>query len=282
MGAQGSKIPFQYDEKNSMKSDFWKSCCFCFICYIYFIYCSTAVWIDGSNVQMFIAWFYGFLLGICTLGAGGVFLWARSLGKARASIPSACVWSGAFSHYGSNLFSGFMMGILMFWLLPESMDIGGMVHALGGVLAGLLLPCFLDRIFRSSTFVWCFLTDCIFAGMALGILLVNHRLLAEVWFAGAALYHIPKGICYLKAAQKPADVLMIVCCYGILTGSFSSLGNILGNLSPSFNAFFLSAAAGGILFSLIRELWQEEPARSRWSFADAWHLLGLVLGILIK
>ena len=171
------------------------------------------------------------------------------------------------------------MAIICFDLIPEAMDISGIINVILGILLGIIVMIFCDILVQkkfSKTNVNSIrstkntlLTTGIIVSIGLAIHNFPEGLAIGSGFGASmklglslaiaiCLHDIPEGISMAvpmkNGGMKPSKVIYYVVLSGVTTGVGAFFGAIIGTISEQIIAVCLSFAAGAMLYIVSGEL----------------------------
>ena len=170
---------------------------------------------------------------------------------------------------------GIMLAIVLIDLLPESMEAGGFVTAMAGLLIGSVFILFLDlkiphfhffetteelaRFIRTGTILGLGIAmHNLPEGIAIGASYVASPALGFTLALTIALHNIPEGIamaCPLCAGgMRLRWIVLYTAMAGLPMGLGAFIGSSLGSISPLVLSLSLGFAGGAMLYIIFGEL----------------------------
>ncbi len=185
--------------------------------------------------------------------------------------------SNKFLSFILALASGFMMAVICFDLIPESLEISNIFEAILGILLGIIAMIFcdllVDKKFSSKMHTNNKESKLLRTGMIVSIGLAIHNfpeglaigsgfessLKLGLSLAIAICFHdIPEGISMAipmkNGGMKPSKVIFYVILSGVTTGIGAFFGAIIGSISEQVISICLSFAAGAMLYIVSRRI----------------------------
>ena len=196
------------------------------------------------------------------------------------------------------------MAIICFDLIPEAMDISGIINVILGILFGIIVMIFCDILVQkkfSATNVNSIgnakntlLTTGIIVSIGLAIHNFPEGLAIGSGFGASiklglslaiaiCLHDIPEGISMAvpmkNGGMKPSKVIYYVVLSGITTGVGAFFGAIIGTISEQIIAICLRFAAGAMLYIVSGELIPESNKLYKGRMSAVGNMLGFLLGL---
>ena len=173
--------------------------------------------------------------------------------------------------------SGLMMAIICFDLIPEALEISNIVNAIVGILLGIAMMIFCDKLVEKKFNIEetniskhnTLLKTGIIVSIGLAIhnfpegLAIGSGLGASIKLGlslaiAICLHDIPEGISMAipmkNGGMKKSKVIFLVVMSGITTGIGAFVGAIIGGISEEVIAICLSFAAGDMLYIISRRI----------------------------
>lgn len=197
---------------------------------------------------------------------------------------------------------GIMISIVCFDLIPEALEIGGILYGIAGMLVGVVVMVLLDLLLPHAHFI----EDndynkYVRTGILLGIGIAMHNL-PEGLAIGAgyahssrlgfglalliALHNLPEGIAMAApmyiGGVSPIKVIIASLMAGTPMGLGAYIGVKLGVISEPFLALSLGFAGGAMLYISFDELIPESHKMSRGHSATFSSVIGVIIGILMS
>ena len=196
------------------------------------------------------------------------------------------------------------MAIICFDLIPEAMDISGIINVILGILFGIIVMIFCDILVQkkfSKTNVNSIrntkntlLTTGIIVSIGLAIHNFPEGLAIGSGFGASmklglslaiaiCLHDIPEGISMAvpmkNGGMKIYKIMIYVILSGIATGIGALIGCIIGKISEQIIAICLSFAAGAMLYIVSGELIPESNTLYKGRMSAIGNMLGFIIGI---
>ena len=210
--------------------------------------------------------------------------------------------SDKFLSFILSLASGLMTAIVCFELIPEAMEISGIITVFLGIFLGIMLMIICDIIVEKK-FKNVIINDkkgsLLKTGIIVSIGLAIHNLpeglaigsgfeasisLGYTLAIAIALHDIPEGLSMAvpmkNGGMNPLKVLFCVVLSGVTTGIGAFFGALIGGISKDVIAICLSFAAGAMLYIVSGELVPESNALYKGKIPTFGSIVGLVIGIL--
>lgn len=186
--------------------------------------------------------------------------------------------SNKFLSFILSLASGLMMAVVCFDLIPEALNISGIINVIIGILIGIIAMIFCDVVveknFNQKTSEKNSKSNSLLkTGMIVSIGLAIHNFpeglaigsgfeasikLGLSLAIAICLHDIPEGISMAvpmkNGGMKISKVIYYVVLSGITTGIGAFFGAIVGSISESVIAICLSFAAGAMLYIVSRRI----------------------------
>lgn len=186
--------------------------------------------------------------------------------------------SNKFLSFILSLASGLMMAVVCFDLIPEALNISGIINVMIGILIGIIAMIFCDVLveknFNQKTSEKNSKSNSLLkTGMIVSIGLAIHNFpeglaigsgfeasikLGLSLAIAICLHDIPEGISMAvpmkNGGMKISKVIYYVVLSGITTGIGAFFGAIVGSISESVIAICLSFAAGAMLYIVSRRI----------------------------
>lgn len=210
--------------------------------------------------------------------------------------------SNKFLSFVLALASGLMTAIVCFELIPEALEISGVISVLCGIILGILLMIFCDiivenkfqkvkindkkdRLLKTGIIVSIGLAIHNFPeGLAIGSGFEASKTLGFSLAIAIALHDIPEGISMAvpmkNGGMNPFKVLFYVVLSGITTGIGALFGALIGGISQNVIAICLSFAAGAMLYIVSGELMPESNTLYKGKLPTIGNIAGFILGML--
>lgn len=210
--------------------------------------------------------------------------------------------SNKFLSFVLALASGLMTAIVCFELIPEALEISGVISVLCGIILGILLMIFCDiivenkfqkvkindkkdRLLKTGIIVSIGLAIHNFPeGLAIGSGFEASKTLGFSLAIAIALHDIPEGISMAvpmkNGGMNPFRVLFYVVLSGITTGIGALFGALIGGISQNVIAICLSFAAGAMLYIVSGELMPESNTLYKGKLPTIGNIAGFILGML--
>ncbi|MBL0385568.1 ZIP family metal transporter [Tumebacillus sp. ITR2] len=200
------------------------------------------------------------------------------------------------------LSAGVIFSLLLFHLVPESLEVASFWVLVIGVGLGMWVVKVLDHWFhrviiftenaerdlliRSGVFVALGISLHNFPnGIALGALLHSQPNIGLDLAKAMVVHYIPEGLTMaLPLVVSRMRISFLVVAYGLAvvpTGIGAWIGSLFGTVSPLFTGLFLAAAIGSILYVATFELLKQGILRLGYVYGIAAALAGGILGVFI-
>lgn len=200
--------------------------------------------------------------------------------------------------------SGIMLAISAFDLLPEAVNLGGMVNAVSGFLLGAGLLFGLDTLIphihigegktesggnghflKLGYFIFLGIAlHNLPEGLAIGAGYSASQALGAAIAIALALHNIPEGMAtaspLMLGGMNKVKVVGLTSLAGLMTPLGTGLGIILININPGFISLSLGLAAGAMVYIVSDELIPESH-KYHSHLANAGLLAGFLLGMVI-
>lgn len=222
--------------------------------------------------------------------------------------------SNRFLSFILSLASGLMTAIVCFELIPEAMEIAGIITVLCGIMFGIILMIFCDiivekkfknvkrsdnrlhltkgkphnqkdNLLKTGIIVSVGLAIHNFPeGLAIGSGFEASVTLGYSLALAIALHDVPEGISMAvpmkNGGMSSLRVIYYVILSGVTTGIGAFFGAIIGGISQNVIALCLSFAAGAMLYIVSGELMPESNSLYKGKLPTLGNIAGFVLGIL--
>ena len=186
--------------------------------------------------------------------------------------------SNKFLSFILSLASGLMMAVVCFDLIPEALNISGIINVMIGILIGIIAMIFCDVLveknFNQKTSEKNSKSNSLLkTGMIVSIGLAIHNFpeglaigsgfeasikLGLSLAIAICLHDIPEGISMAvpmkNGGMKKSKVIFYVILSGITTGIGAFFGAIIGSISQEIISICLSFAAGAMLYIVSRRI----------------------------
>ena len=232
----------------------------------------------------------GFLVGVLGTGLGGAFGFF-------IKNPSRRFLSGII-----GLSGGIMLSTVAFELIPEALDISGVVNASIGVGLGAILSAILDNILETSTKLKLsakqgYLKTGILLGLSIAMhnfpegLAIGSGFMAESSLGISlaiviALHNVPEGIAMVVPMKiggyGALKAFMLTLLVGAPMGLGAYFGVLIGELAYSFIGICLAFAGGTMLYITIGELVPKGKELDSGWISTMCAVIGFILGIIIS
>ena len=200
------------------------------------------------------------------------------------------------------LASGLMMSIVCFDLIPEALEISNMYSVLWGIVFGIIVMIFCNRVVEKNIKIKNSNTDYFNTMLKTGII-VSLGLAIHNFPEGLAigsgmdvslklgmnlaiaicLHDIPEGISMAVPMKvggiSKIRIIIYIILSGITTGVGAFWGAIVGKVSATVIGICLSFAAGAMLYIVSGELIPEANNLYRGKITAIGNILGILLGI---
>ncbi len=198
--------------------------------------------------------------------------------------------------------SGIMMAVVCFDLLPEAFEMGGVLLSLMGIVLGVgmilaieqLIP---ERISEKYSDSFEFVRSGILLGIGIAIHNFPEGLAVGSGFAASdylglglaiviGLHDMPEGIA-MAAPLKMGGInglktLLYTVLAGIPMGLGAFVGELLGEISPTFISLCLSFAGGAMLYITCGELLPKTHNIYKGRISTIGMIIGIISGIIIS
>ena len=198
-----------------------------------------------------------------------------------------------------SLAAGLMTGVVSFDLIPEAMEIAGIVQVIVGIVAGIIAMIICDVLVHKKFSTMPSENNSLLkTGMIISIGLALHNLpeglaigsgfeaslvLGYSLAIAIALHDIPEGISMavpMKQGGMPASkILLYVFLSGVTTGIGAFVGAVIGGISENIIAMCLAFAAGAMLYIVSGELVPESHSVYKGKMNAIGNILGFILGL---
>lgn len=199
--------------------------------------------------------------------------------------------------------SGLMLAIICFDLIPEAMQIAGIMNVLAGIILGIIamIACdiLVQKKFNSNKITTKNSNNLLKTGIIVSIGLALHNFpegLAIGSGFGASLtlgyslaiaiclHDIPEGISMAvpmkNGGMNKLKVIFYVILSGITTGIGAFFGAIVGGISEEIISICLSFAAGAMLYIVSGELIPESNKLYHGRMTAIGNMIGFLLGMI--
>lgn len=194
--------------------------------------------------------------------------------------------------------AGMMTGIVCFGMLPESFEIGSIWLGVIGILVGVMLVYYLDKIIEknnnknkikkiSTTSLIIILAMAghnITEGIAIGAGTSYSIALGISIIVSIFLHNIPEGMIVgitMKLENKRFwNIIKYCAIVGMPTGIGVFIGSLVGQVSDEYVSFSLSVSAGAMLYIVACDLIPNSKKIVENKMVSIMNILGMVLGIL--
>ncbi len=197
---------------------------------------------------------------------------------------------------------GIMLSVVCFDLIPQAIEMGGMVLGFLGVMAGAAGVLFMDNLIskKPNKIAADEDLDFIKTGMLLGLGIAVHNfpegLAVGSGFAAQnsaglrlaliiALHDMPEGIAMavpLKlGGYKPIMIFLYTVIAGIPTGIGAFFGELLGGISNIFISLCMGFAGGAMLYITCGEIIPKTRSIYKGGISTAGTIIGLLCGLYI-
>lgn len=212
--------------------------------------------------------------------------------------------SNKFLSFILSLASGLMMAVVCFDLIPEALNISGIINVMLGILIGIIAMIFCDVLveknFNQKTAEKNSKSNSLLkTGMIVSIGLAIHNFpeglaigsgfeasikLGLSLAIAICLHDIPEGISMAvpmkNGGMKKSKVILYVILSGITTGIGAFFGAIVGSISEQVIAICLSFAAGAMLYIVSGELIPESNKLYNGRMSAIGNMLGFIVGFI--
>lgn len=194
-----------------------------------------------------------------------------------------------------QLVSGIMVGIVCISMIPESIDISGMVVTLLGIVIGTLIVLVVDLIItkinkdttlnRLILIISSMSLHNIIEGIAVGASLEHSFSLGISIFLAMFLHDIPEGMIVGVANLDNKKSLKKVIINSFVVGIFSGIGIIIGMFFGSISNFYtgmsLSISGGAMLYIVTKTLVAENNTNAKSYIISLSFILGILISTII-
>lgn len=211
--------------------------------------------------------------------------------------------SNKFLSFILSLASGLMMAVVCFDLIPEALNISGIINVMIGILIGIIAMIFCDVLveknFNQKTSEKNSKSNSLLkTGMIVSIGLAIHNFpeglaigsgfeasikLGLSLAIAICLHDIPEGISMAvpmkNGGMSKTKVIFYVILSGITTGIGAFFGAIVGSISQAVIAVCLSFAAGAMLYIVSGELIPESNKLYKGRMSAIGNMIGFIIGI---
>ena len=212
--------------------------------------------------------------------------------------------SNKFLSFILSLASGLMMAVVCFDLIPEALNISGIINVMIGILIGIIAMIFCDVLveknFNQKTSEKNSKSNSLLkTGMIVSIGLAIHNFpeglaigsgfeasikLGLSLAIAICLHDIPEGISMAvpmkNGGMKKSKIILYVILSGITTGIGAFFGAIVGSISEQVIAICLSFAAGAMLYIVSGELIPESNKLYNGRMGAIGNMLGFIVGFI--
>lgn len=190
-----------------------------------------------------------------------------------------------------QLVSGIMVGIVCISMIPESINISGMIVTIAGIIIGTMIILFVDlaiskinpnnKINRLILIISSMSLHNIVEGIAVGASLEYSFTLGISIFLAMFLHDVPEGIIVGVANLDNNKNLKKVFKNSFIVGVFSGIGIIIGMFFGSISNFYtglsLSISSGAMLYIVTKTLVQENNNENSYIIS-----ISFIIGILVS
>lgn len=207
--------------------------------------------------------------------------------------------SNKFLGFMLSFSAGLMMSIICFDLIPEAIEVSGIITLILGILFGIFMMIICDNfvskklkskiknansLLKTGIIVSIGLAiHNIPEGLAIGSGFDASLKLGINLALAICLHDVPEGISMAlpmkNGGMKKGKVIYYVVLSGIATGIGSLVGAIVGGISEKIISFCLSFAAGCMLYIVSGELIPESNKLYKGRMNAIGNMLGFILGI---
>lgn len=205
--------------------------------------------------------------------------------------------SNKFLSFILSFASGLMMAIICFDLIPEALEISGIVQVLLGICIGIVTMIFCDlfvdkkskkmksnQLLKTGIVISIGLAIHNFPeGLAIGSGFEASMKLGLSLALAICLHDIPEGISMAvpmkNGGMKISKVIFYVVLSGITTGIGAFFGAIVGSISQEVISICLSFAAGAMLYIVSGELIPESNQLYHGKMTAVGNMIGFIIGI---
>ena len=237
-------------------------------------------------MEMITATFLSFLAGVGGTGIGGLYTFF----VIEATVEKMTQVLG--------FASGIMLAAVFMELIPEAVEISGLIHTLIGIIIGIIFLILSDMIIEllmphsqsleqhfAQTGAILFLAIACHnfpEGMAIGSGFEVSLKVGFVLVVTLALHNIPEGMAIATAfrlsGMGPFKAFVSTMLAGLPMVFGTLLGQKLGQISPTFISASLGFAAGAMIYTVCKELLPDTFVLGR---SSPWGLIwGLIAGII--
>lgn len=198
--------------------------------------------------------------------------------------------------------SGIMISVVCFDLLPEAFDMGGVFVSLVGIVMGvgmiLLVEQFIpERVSQKFSKDFDFVRSGILLGIGIAIHNFPEGLAVGSGFAASdylglglaiviGLHDMPEGIAMAAPLKlggiNRLKILLYTVLAGIPMGIGAFIGELLGEISPTFICLCLSFAGGAMLYITCGELIPKTQNIYKGRISTIGMIIGIMCGIIIS
>jgi len=188
--------------------------------------------------------------------------------------------------------SGIMVGIVCISMIPESIEISGILVTIIGIVIGTILILFMDflickvsdnsKLNKLILIISSMAFHNIIEGMAVGASIEYSFSFGISIFIAMFLHDIPEGmivgIANLDNNKNFKEILKNSFIVGLFTGIGVFIGEIFGSMSDFYTGLSLSISAGAMLYIVTTALVPDENYKDKTYIVP----LSFILGILVS
>lgn len=191
--------------------------------------------------------------------------------------------------------SGIMVGIVCISMIPESIQISGMIITILGIILGTGFILIIDlsiskfngnnKINKLIIIVFSMAFHNIIEGIAVGASIEYSFSFGITIFLAMFLHDIPEGmivgVANLDNNKRKKDLLKNAIMVGLFSGIGIFIGAFLGSISDVYTGISLSVSAGAMLYVVTKTLVSNDEVEEKSHFISLAFILGILVSAMI-